>query len=239
MHGHGLNDGAMGAAGDAGGASGSAKTTARRKSEAGRSNGNGSGSGGKGGGGGGVGGGGGHERSASLGQSGLLAGMTPAAAAAAAAVTAAAAAGGGRGGAGHNRTGSGPMLMGQRGGGDGMSVDKQEWDSGGRGPLPSLDSVTGGLRNLQGGRHGSGGGQGGGTEVRYQRRLALRVRWPVSPGFVGTVAGSVCHRGFTWLRLPPQIASSLSSSFLACVVFTGPSFCVPVSLALARTEVFA
>lgn len=104
----------------------------------------------------------GHERSLSLGQSG----MTPGAAAAAAAAAVTAAASGVRGG-GHNRTGSGPALMGPRGmEGMGMGMEKAEWD-GGQGPLPSLDSVTGGLRTLHGGMHGNGGGgQGGGAEVR-------------------------------------------------------------------------
>lgn len=178
-----MNDGPAGAPGG-GGAPGSSKAAPRRKSESGRANGNVGGSGGKAGKAGktgkaagkaaggaerGGGGGGGHERSSSLGQHGLLAGMTPAAAAAAAAVTAVAA--GGRGG-GHDRTGSGQLLMGQRG--DGMTVEKQEWiDGPGRGSLPSLDSVTGGLRNLPGGRQGGAGG----AEVRHKERFSFFVLW--------------------------------------------------------------
>lgn len=111
-------------------------------------------------------GGGGHERSSSLGRQGRS-GMLPGAAAAAAAAAVTAAATGVNGG-GHVRSGSQQGLMAQRGlGGQGVDAMKIEtdWDAA-RGPLPSLHSVTGGLRNLHGGRHGSGG-QGGGAEVRY------------------------------------------------------------------------
>ena len=98
--------------------------------------------------------------------------MGPAAAAAAAAaiVTAASAGGGMSGGVGpngmnaggHARSGSGGgALMGGQRPGDSLAMDT-DWDVG-HGPLPSLDLVTGGLRNLHGGRHG--GGQGGAAEV--------------------------------------------------------------------------
>lgn len=114
------------------------------------------------------------ERSSSVGRLGGRPGMAmgPAAAAAAAAaiVTAASAGGSMSGGVGpngmhaggHARSGSGGAAMMGGGGrpGDSLAMDT-DWDVG-HGPLPSLDLVTGGLRNLHGGRHGGGGG---GAEV--------------------------------------------------------------------------
>lgn len=159
MHGHGLNDGVGGDNGNGLNATPSRAAPRGRKSESARPNatpppgaGNGVG---------------GHERSSSVGRSGRST-MAPAAAAAAAAVAAAAAGSmtqgmGGLGGGGHVRSGSGPVLMGQRG--DGMPMDS-DW-TGGHDRLPSLDLVTGGLRKLHGGRHGNSGGQGGGPEVRW------------------------------------------------------------------------
>lgn len=182
VHGHGLNDPHQGDGGN--GVNGAASRAAPRgrKSEGGRPN--------PGGMGGVMVGGGGHERSSSVGRSGSGS-LAPAAAAAAAAVAAAAAGvngvsrgvliGKGIGGPGrrpghdqgHVRSGSGPLMMGHGGGGGSgqmlglvggdMAMDT-DWD-GARGPLPSLDMVTGGLRKLNG-RHGNGGGQGGGAEVR-------------------------------------------------------------------------
>lgn len=106
------------------------------------------GSGGKGGGGG---RGETHERLSSFQQ---LLGMTPVAMATAAVATAAA------GASAAGASGRGSFSMGQRGGEDGMNLDKQEWDS-----------FTGGLRHLHGERHGSGRGQGAGVEVRCRSRV--------------------------------------------------------------------
>lgn len=183
MHGHGLNDG-VGDGGNApkAGVRGGRKSTDSNRSSVGSSSKqiNAGGGGNRG-----------HERSSSLGQSG----MAPAAAAAAAAVTAAAtAAAGGRGG-GHIRTESGSALMVRRE--DCMAVEKGVWDAGGHGHgrLPSLDSLTGGLRNLHGsgggGRNGKGGGQGVGTEVG-----GMRERQAQPPFFVSAATPKkACRRG--------------------------------------------
>lgn len=180
VHGHGLNDGVGGGVGDGGngskGVRGGRKSTDSNRSSVGSSKQISA-----------PGGGGnsrGHERSSSLGQSG----MAPAAAAAAAAVTAAAtaAAGGRGGGGGHIRTESGSALMGRRE--DCMAMEKGVWDGGGHGRLPSLDSVTGGLRNLHGSgggrRNGNVGGQGVGTEVSGMREgeTSRRVVSVATPG---------------------------------------------------------
>ncbi|CAN0180960.1 unnamed protein product, partial [Ectocarpus sp. 6 AP-2014] len=199
VHGHGLNDGVGGGLGDGGnvpkaGVRGGRKSTDSNRSSVGSSSKQVNASGG--------GGNRGHERSSSLGQSG----MAPAAAAAAAAVTAAAtAAAGGRGG-GHIRTESGSALMGRRE--DCMAVEKGVWDAGGHGHgrLPSLDLVTGGLRNLHGsgggGRNGNGGGQGVGTEmpptlgrlVPSAENVVSRESSPMKPGAGGGGGGGGGNR---------------------------------------------
>ncbi|CAM9584181.1 unnamed protein product, partial [Ectocarpus sp. 12 AP-2014] len=108
---------------------------------------------------------------------------------------------GGRGG-GHSRTESGWALVGRRE--DCMAVEKGVWDAGGRGHgrLPSLDMVTGGLRNLHGsggggGRNGNSGGQGVGTEmpptlgrlVPSAENVVSRESSPMKPGAAGGSGG--------------------------------------------------
>lgn len=182
MHGHGLNDGILGVPVGMGdvindGASSASKVTPRggggssggRRSDSGRSSASLAAAG--------VGfdvdGMGGRERSSSL------SGMNPGSASSSASSAAAAAAAAGlRGGGEHSRAGAGGAFLGQMG--DGMNVEDGDWN-GGQGPLPSLDMVTGGLRNLHGGRHGNGGGRGAGAEVREAEKnscctAAVRLR---------------------------------------------------------------
>lgn len=188
VHGHGLNDGILGAPGGMGdvgngGVPSASKAAPRgggRKSEAGRSIAAGLGVD--------VNGSGARERSSSL--SGMNLGGSSGAAAAAAAAAAVTAAASGLCGGGHNRVGAGGgAFMGQMG--DGMKIEDSDWD-GGQGPLPSLDMVTGGLRKLHGGRHGSGGGKGAGAEVRGDKNLCCVVRLRESQNIVGPVYIHIC-----------------------------------------------